>query len=241
VRAAIVANYKTVAAYEIRNGTTKIYDILTRVDNARHGLALTVEERVQQALHLAKEHSLPMTECAIRMNVKPELVIKANQAGKMREFLEDAGIDATHFTGACLLKLHTIGDLDRGHNRKVLLRIGTVIVKEKLTAEDTGALINHVKKVNTEAQQLRAVDDWCSTYLVNKPQSSTRHTPASRFYKLIAGPTSLHEFLTTGNHGRKFTSLDQLMVPPENLATLKETWLSIKQILDPIMKEVPKK
>lgn len=154
--AAAELNHMTaLAAYVITEPLSENQQrMLAYTANLKHGWPPSIDERVQYAVWLIEERDMKQAEAARELMLPPQRVAKAMEIVRAAKRSEALGIRKE----AMKIPITARGRLTAIRNDNVFKEAVTVVSQSRLSIDDVNQLVKDVNAVNTEAEQMAAVN-----------------------------------------------------------------------------------
>jgi ParB-like chromosome segregation protein Spo0J len=140
-------------AYVVEKPTDEQIAVLTYEANARSGLPVSVEDKIQQAVHLV-ELGASRPEAARLLGIKVSRVEYAMSAARADKRLQDLGVDLSKMSESTRRRLGFIS------NDNVLKEAATAVIDHSLRLIDLDDIIPLINSERTEATQIAAITNW---------------------------------------------------------------------------------
>lgn len=233
VAAAVINDYTHVMAYVVLNGTPEVHDEIARTSNADAGKPLTEEQLLEQAAYLVIGHGKPISEAATALNLPYNRVKPLVDAMRVRNELEDAGLNSASLHNDQLLSIKKI------ESKRVRHEFAATAIDAKLNTKQTRDLYTSVTKCDTERQQLAAIKDWRAQIIA--PVRKHRKN-RDKIMDLVVNTNGLLHFLTKGNGGKPFTDIEQIeFMGDDEIKEFKKAWDAAKRQLTTLLNDYRKK
>jgi len=153
-------------AYVLLNADRDTKELIRRTDNADHGLSLSKDELLQQAVYLHNHHNLTVSEAARKLNLRYDMVQAYVSSTKVREFLESKGVNTINLHHSVLVLLHTIEDND------IVEELGRTAAVGRFTYDQVKSIVDEVKKKHDKNSKIEHIKAFRSNIVTLKDKRS---------------------------------------------------------------------
>ncbi len=227
VRAAHLVGETTLEAYAVSITDPRLSDILPRIVNAWEGHRPTREELLLNAQHLIETHRMDVKDAGKLLGLKYEWISQHMRAVLVSKKIQEQGVNPNGFTRTTLVMLSPLQE-----SVNVLREITRFLKKYEVVGDDAKAVINDVKRKETEAQRIAEVERWEKIFQDRHEPQETVKVPfnTSVRRKFLSYMTSLRKVL------EEATSFSQLQIPPEEVEKVVEYWTVIDRQMTKILR-----
>jgi hypothetical protein len=163
--AALKRGAKEFEAMVVSELDTHGFNLLCKALNARSGLQVPVELRIEQAYELVKRYSIPASEAAVQMNVSVDSIRNYTLAYGVFELAATLNAD-------CKFNNSVAAELGSIKSRPVRERVIREIGRVKIDRKEIQDLKKRLSAIETEAELLEATSNWVAD--VRKTVRTTR-------------------------------------------------------------------
>ena len=153
-------------AYVLLNADKDTKELIRRTDNADHGLSLSKDELLQQAVYLHNHHNLTISEAARKMNLKYDMVQSYVNSTKVREYLESKGVNTINLHHSVLVLLHTFDDYD------IIEEMGRTAAVGRFTYDQVKIIVDELKKKNGKENKIAHIKEFRGSIVALKDKRS---------------------------------------------------------------------
>ena len=201
-----------IEVYLMQTDDKLLIEGFSRSANVAHGEGDSKEERIAQAMYCVEKLGMSVANVAKLFLISTTAINYNIRGEQMRRQLEKSGIKAHHLP---ITALEPIGKLD--YDEGVQTKIGTLVSVHQPPVERIKQVVKAISKESTGEGRLKHVRDLEKELAAEAHrQNGHGHNGATKvpqrpwLYKAVGMLTRLSNFLSTGNGGEPFSSLDEL-------------------------------
>jgi hypothetical protein len=225
IHGAQLAGFTTVDAYVVSVTDPRLQDFIPRIVNAWTGMRPTRDEFLANAQYMIENYRMEPKELAQHMGLRPEWIQAHMRSQQISRKVRECGVNVDGMSKTMLIKLGTLAE-----NANVLKETAKVIRKYEVGFEESGRLIDDVKRCDTEKSRLQEVKKWEKTFTdrVEKTPAPFRTGTRSTFFRQL---TSFHNFLA------KITKASELQLAPEDIIKVVQYWSAASAKMNKLISE----